>query len=97
LAALLGIDAGIGAGGVDEGDDRYAEAIGSFHETHRLAIAFRARHAEIVLEARLGVIALFLADDHDRLAAKAPEPADDGIVLGEFAIASHGRVVGDEA
>ena len=48
LAALLGVDAGKGAGGVDQRNDRQAEAVGEFHQPRRLAIAFGARHAEIV-------------------------------------------------
>ena len=36
LAALLGVDAGIGAGGVDEREHRNAEAVGHFHQPHAL-------------------------------------------------------------
>ena len=38
----------IGAGGVDEGQDRQFEAVGEFHQAHRLAVALGPRHAEIV-------------------------------------------------
>ncbi len=69
LAALFGADAGIGAGGVDQREHRDAEAVGHLHQAHRLAIAFRARHAEIVLDPALGAGALFLADHTDALAA----------------------------
>ena len=96
LAALLGIDAGIGAGGVDERDDRQLEAVGEFHEPHRLAVALRPRHAEIVPEPALGVGALFLAEDADRLAAEAAEAADDRLVVAEFAVAGERRELGDE-
>src|SRR5258705_21832 len=54
LPALLGADAGIGALGVDQRDDRYAETVGHPHQPYRLAIAFGPRHAEIVLEPILG-------------------------------------------
>ena len=54
LAALLGVDAGIGAGGVDQRQHRDVEAVGHLHQPHRLAVALRPRHAEIVLEPALG-------------------------------------------
>ncbi len=53
LAAFLGADAGIGAGGIDQRQHRNVEAVGHFHQPHGLAIAFRPRHAEIVLQAAL--------------------------------------------
>ncbi len=55
LAALLRSDAGIGAGGIDQAHHRKLEAVGHLHQPHGLAIAFGARHAEIVLDAALGV------------------------------------------
>ncbi len=81
LAALLGANAGIGAGGVDQRDHRNFEVVGHVHQPHRLAIALRPRHAEIVLEPALGVGAFFVADDADALAAEAAEAADNGRVL----------------
>ena len=62
----------------------------------RLAVAFRARHAEIVLEAGLGVGALLLAEHADGLAAEAAEAADDGLVLAEVAVAGERREIGDQ-
>ncbi len=55
LAALLGADARIGARGVDQRDDRDVEMVGHVHEAHRLAVPFRPRHAEIVLQAAVGI------------------------------------------
>src|SRR5207244_8684666 len=57
----------------------------------RLAIAFRARHAEIVLDAALGRVALFLAHHADGLALEAAEAADQRLVLAELAVAGKRR------
>ncbi|GJE72516.1 hypothetical protein CHKEEEPN_4073 [Methylorubrum podarium] len=97
LAALLGLDAGEGAGGVDEGEDRQAEAVGGLHQPHRLAVALGPGHAEIVPQPRLGGRALLLADHADRAAAEAPEAAEDRLVLAEAAIAGQRREFLDEA
>ncbi len=90
-AALLGADAGIGAGGIDDRQHGNAETIGHLHQPDGLAIAFRARHAEIVLDAAVGGGALFLADHADALAAKTAEAAHQRLVLGELAVAGHRR------
>ena len=47
LAALLGADAGIGAGRVDEGEHRQPELLGQLHQAQRLAVALGPRHAEV--------------------------------------------------
>ena len=97
LAALLGADAGIGAGGVDEGDHRQAELVGQVHQPHRLAVALRPGGAEIVLDAGGGVVALLVADHHHRRAAKPAQPADDGLVVAEFAVAAQLDEILDQA
>src|SRR5208337_3088060 len=81
LAALLGVDARKGPGGVDERDHRQVEPVGEIHQPDRLAVALRARHAEIVPDAALGVVALLLPDDTDRFALQPAAPGDDRIVL----------------
>ena len=91
LAALLGVDAGIGAGGVDQRQHRNVETVGHLHQPHRLAVALRPRHAEIVLEPALGGRALLVADDADALAAEAAEAADDRLVVAELAVAGERR------
>jgi hypothetical protein len=91
LAAFLRADAGIGAGGIDDRQHGDAESIRHLHQPDRLAIAFGARHAEIMLDAGFGGGALFLADHANALAAKAAEPADQRFVLAEFAVARHRR------
>jgi len=42
-------------------------------------------------------LALFLADQAHRAPAKAPEAADDRLVLGEFAVAGQRREILDQA
>src|SRR6185436_21175030 len=67
LAALLGVDAGISAGGVDEGEYRQAELFGELHHAQRLAVALGLGHAEIARDLFLGVAALLVAEHHARL------------------------------
>ena len=47
-------------------------------------------------DAGVGVVALLLAHHADRLAAEAAEAADDGLVLGEFAVAGERGELGDQ-
>src|SRR3546814_19982227 len=81
LAALLGAAAGIGAGGVYQGDDRQAEPLRQAHEALRLAVALRAGHAEVVLHPAVDAGALIVANDHHGFAADAPQATADGVVL----------------
>ena len=53
LPALFGPDTGIGAGGVDERDDRSAEFFRHLHEAEGLPIPFRIGHPEVPLHAFL--------------------------------------------
>ena len=87
LAALLGADARIGAGGVDEGQDRQPEALRHLHQPQGLAVALGARHAEVAVDLLLGVAPLLVADDHHRAAVHARQAADDGRVVGKGAVA----------
>src|SRR3979411_3344821 len=81
LSALFGADAGIGAGGIDDREYGNAESIGHFHQPHGLAIAFRSRPHEIVLDWGFGGGPFFLPDHADALAAKAAEAAHQRLVL----------------
>ena len=74
----------------------HVEPFGELHQAHCLAVALGLGHAEVVADAALGVGALLVADDHDGTAAKPPKPADDRLVLGEIAVAGHGREVLDQ-
>ena len=96
LAALLRLDAGIGARGVDEGQHRQAEALGEEHEPARLAIAFGPRHAEIMAHPRLGIGALLMRDRLHRETAEPPDAADDGAILGEGAVAGERHELGQQ-
>ncbi len=88
---------GIGAGGVDQGQDRQAEALGQPHQPPRLAIPFRPPHAEIVLEPSLGIGALFGAEHENAAPAKAADAADDRRILGECAVAGERHEIGDQS
>ncbi len=96
LAALFRVDAGIGACGIDQRQNRDVEAVRHLHQAHRLAIAFRPRHAEIVLQPGFGARALFVTDDADAFAAEAAETADDRIVVAELAVAGERHEIGDQ-
>ena len=63
LAALLGVEAGIGAGRIDKREDRPAELGGELHQPQRLAIALGLGLAEVARHALLGVAALLVAED----------------------------------
>ena len=96
LAAFLGPFARIGAGGVHQGDDRQAETVGQAHQADRLAVALGPGHAEIVGDARPGVMALFMADHHDGSVVQPGQPAQDGVIVGKVAIPGKRRVLGEE-
>ena len=87
LAALLGADARVRARGIDEGDERQAEALRETHQTQRLAIALGLGHAVVAAHALLGIAALLMAEHHDRAVAQARKPADDRKIIAKHAIA----------
>ena len=87
LAALLGVDAGVGAGGVDKGQHRHAEALGHLHQSTRLAVTLGTRHSEVAAYLLVDITPLLVADHHDRAVVEACHPADDGGIIGETAIA----------
>src|SRR5205814_8097965 len=75
LAALLGVDAGIGARRIDEGENRQRELLAELHQAQRLAIALGLRHAEVAGDLLFGIAPLLMADHHARRAAEAREAA----------------------
>src|ERR1700730_7822417 len=98
LAPLLRPQAGIGAGSVDEGQDGLPELRPELHEAQGLAIAFRVRHAEVPRDVLAGVAALLVAEGDHGLPLEAAEPAHDGLVVAEDAIAVElDEVVEEEA
>src|SRR5437660_461677 len=84
LAALLGPDARVGAGRVDQGEDRLAELLGEPQEAERLAVSLGVGHAEVPRDLLARVTALLVTDDDDPLPVEACEAADDrGVVAVE--------------
>ncbi len=96
LAALLGVDAGVGARRVHEGEHGQPEFLGRFHEAQGLAVALGAAHAEVAGGALLGVAPLLVAEHHAGMAVEAREAADDGEVVGEVPVTVHLDEVGED-
>ena len=69
------------------------EPVGKPHQADRLPIALRLGHSEIVLEARRGVVALLMADQHDLAAVDRRKPAEDRGVVGEGAVAGQRKEI----
>src|SRR5581483_3388240 len=86
LAVLLGGDAGVGPGRVDEADQREAVPLRKAHRAHRLAVTLRIAHPELPLRPLLDVSPLLLADEHDRAAVEAADPGDHRAVVGPPAV-----------
>src|SRR3546814_16570547 len=63
------------------------EALGQLHQAQRLAVALRARHAEVALALGLGVAALPVADHHPRAPVDPCQAADARGVVGVGALA----------
>ena len=87
LAAFLGADAGVGAGRVDQADDRQAELGRQAHLVQRLAIALRMSAAVEALGALLQRVPLLMADQHDAEIAQPGEAGADGAVVADGAVA----------
>ncbi len=96
--ALLGFRAGMGAGHVDEGDDRHPQPFGQLHQSHRLAVPLRVGHPEVAPDVLLRLGALLLADDDDPPAVDPGQPGDHRRVVAEEAVAVElDELVGDVA
>ena len=78
---------GIGPRRIAERQNRQPEAAGQFEQAHRLAIAFRHRHAEIVLKPRLGVVALLLAEKCNRASTEPRQARHNCLILTEGTVA----------
>src|SRR5207244_9646107 len=81
LTPLLGADARVRAGRVDEGKDRLAELLGELHEPERLAVTLGVGHAEVARDLLARVTPLLVADDDEAEPLEAREAADDGRVV----------------
>src|SRR5690606_11167199 len=95
LATFLGTDPRIGASSVDHRQHRQREPLRHLHEAHRLAVALRSRHSEVMADAGFGVMALFLTDDHNRLSPEPSRTTDYRPVLAKLAVAGERREVLD--
>src|ERR1700682_1211419 len=96
LAPLLRADAGVRSRRVYEGDDRPVEAFAQLHQAQRLAIALRAGHAKASENILFSGTTFLLADEHDRFAVEARQPADERLVVAEAAGAVQLDEVGEE-
>jgi hypothetical protein len=65
LPAFLGADAGIGAGGVDQGDDREGQTSRPVSCSAGPCDTLRGGQAERTADLFLGIAALVMADEHD--------------------------------
>ncbi len=81
LAALFGADAGIGAGRVDQADDRELVLGRELHLGHRLAVAFGMGAAEEALVAFFERFALVVAGDHHLVAIELGEAGAERAVV----------------
>ena len=68
LTTLLGVDAGVGARRIDEGEHRQLELLGGLHQAQGLAVALGLAHAKVAQRALLGVATLLVAQHHAGLA-----------------------------
>ena len=96
LAPLLGLQAGVGAGGIDEGEDGAAELLRLAHEPQGLAVALRTGHAEVALEVFLQRLALAGADDGDGPSVVEGHAAQNGGVLSGQAVTPLLEKVGEQ-
>ena len=97
LAARLGVDAGIGAGGVDEGQHRQAEAVGQLASAGAPCGSPRAAPCRNCARSRASVSAPFSVPSTTTLRPRnRPMPADHGGVLGKGAVAGERRELGDQ-
>ena len=63
LAALFGMNAGIGAVGIDQSKNGPAKFFRDLHDAQRLAVTLGVRRAEIAMHALLHVAAFLRAND----------------------------------
>ena len=96
LPALFGAFARIGAGRVDQRYDWQAKPIRHLHQADRFAIALGSRHAEIPLDPGLGVMALLMADHHDRCVVEPRQPAHHRMIISEIPITCQRGVFGEK-
>src|SRR6185295_436412 len=86
LAAFFCTDSGIGAWGVDKGDDGTPKLLGHPHETQGFSIAFGIRHAKISLHPFFEGLPFLMADNHERPVIVGGEASDDGTIVAKRAV-----------
>ena len=87
LAAFLGADARIGAGRVDQADDRQAVLRGQLHLEDRLAVALGMGTAEVAGAPFFVGAALLMADDQHLVLIELGEAGEDRPVVAKAAVA----------
>ena len=65
LTAFFRAAAWISAGCINECDDWNLEMVGHFHQALRLAVTFRAGHAEIVFQARFRIVSALVPHNYN--------------------------------
>ena len=83
LSPLLRADPRVGAGGVDERDEREAELLRELEHTVRLPVPLRVGAPEIAQQILLRVSPLLVSDHHGGAAAEPGEAGDEGAVVAE--------------
>ena len=89
LAPFLSADARVGAGRINQCDDREAELLGQLHAAEGFAVSLRVRQAKIAADLFLGIAAFMVADEHDLMSAHPRQPATYGGIVAEAAVAMH--------
>ena len=96
LAALLGVNAGVGTRCVDKGEHRQLEFFSGFHQAQRLAVTLGLAHAEIAQPALLGVAAFLLANHHTGCAVKSRQTTNDAEVVRKMAVTVQLHKMGEQ-
>src|SRR5438105_10819346 len=81
LPALFGVNSGIRALRVNQGDDGASELLRELHDAQGLSVAFGLRHPEVPLASLLRASTFLLADDGHGVAVITREAADDRRVV----------------
>ncbi len=87
LSTLFTPTAGKRPSGVYQGNDGEVETLCQFKQTIGLAVSFRPREAEIVLQAFIGGAPFFVPHNHASHATKPRKPTHQGVIIHVFAVA----------
>ena len=96
LPALLSPDTRIGAGRIDQGQNRQLKTLGELHQPHSLSVALGVGHAEIMAHPPFRIRALFMPNHHDRATAKPRQPPLDRLIITKIAVTRQRRIVVEE-